>query len=121
MPFIEVHDFEPARQVRENATKTMTDGLCEAFGIKPEIVTVYYFSTSDYCYGHAGKYGNAAEKLRIFVKVHAFPRDASLKGRAAENMTRAIVDAYGADPKDVIVYFIDRDPADAFHAGKPSA
>lgn len=121
MPFIEVHDFEPSPETRESATKLITDGLCSAFGINPEIVTIYYYSTPHYCYGHAAKHGSNAEKFRIFAKVHAFPREHGLKRQAAENMTRAIATCYGADPGDVIIYFFDRDPADAFHGGKPSA
>lgn len=120
MPFIEVTDSGPAHEIRELATLTMTDGLCQAFSIKPEIVTCYYNSAGDYSYGHAGKHGNVAESFRIFIKVHAFPRDAVAKRRAAELITDAAVRAYGTTPKNVIIYFMDRAPEDAFHAGIPS-
>ena len=65
MPFIEVTDTGPDRRIREIATKTMTDGLCAAFAIKPEIVTCYYISAHDYSYGHAGKHGKSADSFRI--------------------------------------------------------
>ncbi|MCA0996804.1 tautomerase family protein [Alloyangia pacifica] len=121
MPFIEIIDRDATEEIREVATKDMTDGLCQAFGIKPEIVTCYYFSAPHYSYGHAGKYGKNAENFRIFIKVHAFPRPQDAKETAAQAITEAVATAYGASPKDVIVYFFDRSPTDAFHAGKASA
>lgn len=120
MPFIEVTDSGPAHEIRELATRTMTDGLCQAFSIKPEIVTCYYNSAPDYSYGHAGKHGKHAETFRIFVKIHAFPRGPSAKGTAARLITDAVVSAYGTPAKNVVIYFMDRAPEDAFHAGTPS-
>lgn len=120
MPFIEVTDAGPAHEIRELATRTMTDGLCQAFSIKPEIVTCYYNSAGNYSYGHAGKHGKDAETFRIFIKVHAFPRSATAKGRAAGLITEAVTRAYGIRPGNVIIYFMDRAPEDAFHAGLPS-
>ncbi|PTV95909.1 hypothetical protein C8J27_103239 [Rhodobacter aestuarii] len=121
MPFIEVIDCVSDEEKREVATRSMTEALCGAYEIKPEIVTCYYFCLPDYSYGHAGKHGKNAEKFRVFVKVHAFPRPQVLKQKAATALTEALVAAYGAAPKDVIVYFIDRDPSDAFHGGTASA
>lgn len=121
MPFIEVSDHGPGEQIREFASHHMTDGLCQAFAIKPEIVTIYYNSMGHYSYAHAGKYGETAENMRIFIKVHAFPRSAQLKADAARRITGAVVTAYGAAPKDVIVYFFDTAQADAFHGGAASA
>jgi len=120
MPFIEVTDSGPSPEIRELATRSMTDGLCQAFAIKPEIVTCYYSSAPDYSYGHAGKHGKTAKIFRIFIKIHAFPRDAEAKGEAAGLITSAVAEAYGADAKNVIIYFMDRLPQDAFHAGLPS-
>ncbi|PTW44522.1 hypothetical protein [Rhodovulum kholense] len=121
MPFIEVFDRGASEQTRVLATSSMTDGLCTAFGIKPEIVTVYYFSVPENSYAHAGKYGENAEVFRIFVKVHAFPRPQDAKAAAARALTDGLCAAYGAQPKEVIVYFFDRKPEDAFHAGIASA
>ncbi|MTH79081.1 hypothetical protein [Paracoccus aestuariivivens] len=121
MPFIEITDSGPAQEIREIATRTMTDSLCQSFAIKPEIVTCYYNSAPDYSYGHAGKHGKYADTFRIFIKVHAFERSASAKGQAARLMTQAVAEAYGIEPKNIIIYFMDRAPQDAFHAGIPSA
>ncbi|EPX85664.1 tautomerase family protein [Salipiger mucosus] len=118
MPFIEVTDHGPSEQIREVASRDMTDGLCQAFDIKPEIVTVYYNSVGHYSYAHAGKYGENAQTLRIFIKIHAFPRDGAAKAAAARSITDAVCSAYGSTPKDVIVYFFDTLPSDAFHAGQ---
>lgn len=120
MPFIEITDSGPDRETREIATRTMTDGLCRAFSIKPEIVTCYYNSAPNYSYGHAGKYSDNAEIFRIFIKIHAFPRDATAKGSAAQLITASVMGAYGVDAKNVIIYFMDRLPEDAFHGGLPS-
>ncbi|MBT9386630.1 tautomerase family protein [Pseudooceanicola sp. CBS1P-1] len=121
MPFIEIIDRDATEEIRELATEGMTEGLCEAFGIAPEIVTCYYFSSPNYSYGHAGKYGDKAEIFRTFIKIHAFPRPQEVKAAAARALTSAVVDAYGVSPKSVVVYFCDRDPGDAFHAGVASA
>lgn len=117
MPFIEITDSGAGRETREIATKTMTDGLCAAFAIKPEIVTCYYISAPDNSYGHAGKHGKSAEPFRIFIKIHAFPRAPAAKAEAARLITDAAARAYGADPRNIIIYFMDRAPEDAFHGG----
>ncbi|MBN9673914.1 hypothetical protein [Roseibium aggregatum] len=121
MPFIEVIDQDATEEMRELATSGMTEALCDAFKIKPEIVTCYYFSAPNYSYGHASKFGRNAENFRMFIKVHAFPRPQASKNEAARTMTEAVERAYGIDPKHIIVYFCDREPSDAFHAGLPSA
>jgi len=120
MPFIEVTDSGANAEIRSRSTQTMTKALCDAFKIAPEIVTCYYKSCDNYSYGHAGKFGDNAEKFRIFVKVFAFPRAAEQKNQAALEITKAVTDAYSAAAKDVIIYFLDQQPADAFHAGLPS-
>lgn len=121
MPFIEVTDSGPDQEIRAVATQTMTDGLCQAFAIKPEIVTCYYNSAPHYSYGHAGKHGEHAEIFRIFIKVHAFPRSAEAKGEAARLLTDSVAAAYGTSPKNIIIYFMDCPPEHAFHAAIPSA
>jgi len=40
-----------------------------------------------------------------------------MKAQAARTLTDAVVGAYAAEPKDVIIYFFDTVPSDAFHAG----
>ncbi|SCM66138.1 tautomerase family protein [Donghicola eburneus] len=120
MPFIEIIDNDCSQEIREVATESMTKGLCDAYGISADIVTCYYFSAPANSYGHAGKFGTSAEIYRIFIKVHAFPRPQKAKAEAARAITAAAVKAYNADPKHVIVYFCDREPSDAFHAGVAS-
>lgn len=117
MPFIEVIDHGTSPETREKASASMTEGLCTAFGIEPEIVTIYYFSTDLYSYAHAGKQGDSAKNFRIFVKVHAFPRPPEMKADAARRITEGVAQAYRAHPKDVVVYFFDTAKHDAFHAG----
>lgn len=121
MPFIEIIDRDATHEIREVATHNMTQALCDAFEIAPEIVTCYYYSAPHYSYGHAAKYGDSAEKFRIFVKIHAFRRPQKAKNDAALAVTAAVVGSYGVTADQVVIYFMDRHPSDAFHAGLPSA
>ncbi|TKT69728.1 4-oxalocrotonate tautomerase [Aquamicrobium sp. LC103] len=54
---------------------------------------------------------------RIFVKVHAFRRSVDLRRTAARLLTDAFVAAYDVPPKSVVIYFFDREPDEAAHAG----
>ncbi len=120
MPFIEVYDHTDDQEIKAIATQGMTNSLCSAYEISPKIVTIYYFSANNYYYAHAGKYGTDAENLRIFIKVLAFPRPQELKEKAAAGITKTVAEAYNVEPKDVIVYFFDQSPLDAFHGGTAS-
>lgn len=118
MPFIEVFDFDATPQQRETATRTLTDGLCTAYGITSEIVSVYFFDIGVNSYGHAGLFGEDAATRRIFLKVHAFGRSEFCRDRAAQELTRAAMHAYDPpSPKHVVVYFLDRDPSQVAHGG----
>lgn len=121
MPFIEITDAGNSNKIRKIATRSITEALCEAYEISPEIVTCYYQAAPKDSYGHAGNFGNDAEYFRIFVKLHAFPRPQQAKEKAAKLITEALSRTYDTDPKHVALYFMDRNPSDAFHAGLASA
>jgi phenylpyruvate tautomerase PptA (4-oxalocrotonate tautomerase family) len=119
MPFIEVFDFDASPEQRKTATRTLTDGICAAYGIASEIVSVYFFNLGVNDYGHGGAFGADATMRRIFLKVHAFGRSEGARRLAAEALTRAAMQAYSPpSPKHVVVYFMDRDPSQVAHAGK---
>ncbi|WP_269498284.1 hypothetical protein [Castellaniella sp. S9] len=117
MPFIEVFDFDATPAQRQNATRALTDSLCEAYGISPAIVSAYFFDVGGIGYGHGGKFGPEAEMKRIFIKIHAFGRSEAHRGRAADMMTKAAISAYRVLPKQVVIYFLDRDPSQVSHGG----
>ncbi len=117
MPFIEVFDFDATPAQRETANHLLTDALCGAYGISPEIVSAYFFDVGDHGYRHGGKFHEKAAIRRIFIKLHAFSRSHEARCEAAELLTGAAVRAYGVAPKAVVVYFLDRAPDEAAHGG----
>lgn len=118
MPFIEVFDFDATSAQREVATKLLTEGLCMAYDISPSIVSIYFFDVSARGYGHAGQFYDKASVNRIFVKIHAFMRTEADRMVAAARITEATMQAYNtASPKQVVVYFLDRDPSEVSHGG----
>jgi len=118
MPFIEVFDFNATPAQRKTAARTLTDSLCAAYGISPSIVSTYFFDVGANGYGHAGEYGEAAEMRRIFIKIHAFTREESIRASAAQRLTEAARQAYEVpSDKYVVIYFLDRDPTHVSHGG----
>ena len=116
MPFIEITGDKRSDSVRTQLCAGLTKSLAQAFDISPEIDTIYYQPVAASDYGHAGALAPPAA-MRNFLKVHAFPRELAMKRRAASSMTEAFVDATGIDPKNVVIYFFDRDPQDVAHGG----
>jgi len=116
MPFIEITGVDQKDELRGRLIARLTDGLAEAFDISREIVTVYFRPIAARDYAHAGELAPPAE-IRNFLKVHAFRRDVAMKRRAAKAMTDAFVVTTGVDPKNVVIYFFDRDPQDVAHGG----
>lgn len=117
MPFLEIFDFEATPDERRKATKLMTESLCEAYGIAPDIISAYFFSIDENSYAHCGIYGYQSDIKRIFVKVHAFRRSVEHRRKAARMLTDAFAASYGVPEKSVAIYFLDRDPDEVSHAG----
>jgi phenylpyruvate tautomerase PptA (4-oxalocrotonate tautomerase family) len=116
MPFIEIVSPDAPREQRERLSERLTASLADAFGIKPEIVTIYYFPVAAHAHAHAGVLEPTGE-MRSFLKVHAFERDVALKRTAAKRMTDVFVETMQVDAKSVVIYFFDRRPADVAHGG----
>lgn len=95
----------------------MTEGLAAAFGIAPSIITVYFQPVDRGLYVHAGAAAAPQEAMRVFIKVHAFPRDVAMKRPAAASMTQAYAQATGVPPKSIAIYFLDRPAEDVAHGG----
>lgn len=118
MPFIEVFDFNATPEQRRAATRNLTDGLCAAYSISPSIVSTYFIDVGACAYGHAGEFDEKANVKRIFIKVHAFPRNETDRAVAAKRLTEAALRSYEVpSEKHVVVYFLDRDPGQVSHGG----
>ncbi|PJX25277.1 hypothetical protein CAP48_04230 [Advenella sp. S44] len=118
MPFIEVFDFEATSAQREVATELLTESLCMAYDISRSIVSIYFFDVSARGYGHAGRFHDKASVNRIFIKIHAFMRTETDRMVAAARITEATMLAYDTtSPKQIVVYFLDRDPSEVSHGG----
>jgi hypothetical protein len=117
MPFLEVFDAAEEPEKRQAAGRGMTDALCEAYGIKPDIVTCYFVGFGPNAYLHAGKIPETSAEKRIFIKVHAFARSVDLRRVAARTMTDAAAAAYGVQTSTIAIYFFDRAEEDVAHNG----
>ncbi|WP_159587147.1 tautomerase family protein [Chelativorans xinjiangense] len=117
MPFFEIFDFAASTKQRRHAATAMTDALCAAYGIGPEIVSSYFVDVGGDSYGHDRKFGLETSERRIFIKVHAFRRSAALRREAALSVTRAAAEAYETNEKSIVVYFFDREPDEVAHGG----
>ena len=116
MPFIEITGVAHDDEQRRRLSARLTQSLAGAFGISPDIITIYFLPVAAREYAHAGVLAPPGES-RSFVKVHAFRRDVAMKRRAAQAMTEAFVESTQTDPKNVAIYFFDRDPQDVAHGG----
>lgn len=117
MPFVEILGFENDVSRRRKAAEALTKGLAEAYDISPEIITTYFIGLSGQDYAHAGAFDPGADKQRVFVKLHAFARPEDLRAKAAKALTDAIAGAWDLEPKNVIVYFLERDHSEVAHKG----
>lgn len=116
MPFIEITGAAHGEAQRRRLGARLTESLADAFGISPGIITIYFTPVAARDYAHAGVLAPPGE-IRSFLKVHAFRRDVALKRRAAQVMTAAVVEATQSDPKNVAIYFFDREPEEVAHGG----
>lgn len=117
MPFIEVVGPPLDLHPRQVAARGLTEALVGAYGISPDIVTVYFLDVAPGHYAHAGEVGIATGGQRAFIKVFAFPRPVEKRREAARTLSAAATAATGWAGKDVIVYFFDVAPDAAAHAG----
>jgi phenylpyruvate tautomerase PptA (4-oxalocrotonate tautomerase family) len=118
MPFLEISAFDPVYRRRGELSLALTQALAAAYGIKKEIISIYYFRFDREDYAHAGRHPPPAVDQRTFIKLHAFRRDIEMRRAAARALTAAVVDVAGADPESVILYFLEREKDEVAHAGQ---
>lgn len=117
VPFIEVVSPQGVIRQPQSLARDLTQALVDAWGVSPEIVTTYVHEVPQTHYAHAGVAAPPPEAQRVFVKLHAFPRDHEAKRRAAASLTQALETAVGS-AKNIAVYFFDRAPSDVAHGGR---
>ncbi len=117
MPFVEVHDFDVPPEQRRRATQSITGALSAAFAITDAITSVYFCDHGGERYGHAGIFPAPPEDRRVFVKVHAFRRDAAKRRDAARGITDGLSVAYALPVERIAVYFLDRASDEVAHGG----
>lgn len=117
MPFFEVYDFNAPSQARAQATRRMTEALCEAYEIPSGIVSVYFTDVGRQSYGHDARFGEEVGANRIFVRLHAFPRPDGMRRAAARSITQALAEVYATSPELIAVYFLDREAGYVSHGG----
>lgn len=116
LPFIEIWGFDQNDATRQRLSRDLTDALCRAFDIAPDIVTLYFQTLQPRDYAHAGVHSPEGS-ARTFIKVHAFARPVARKRAAARALCEAAAAALGVPAHDVILYFFDRPAHDVAHGG----
>jgi phenylpyruvate tautomerase PptA (4-oxalocrotonate tautomerase family) len=117
MPFFEVYDFNAAPRARAQATRRMTEALCEAYEIPSSIVSVYFTDVGHQSYGHDARFGDEAGSNRLFVRLHAYPRPDEMRRAAARLVTQALAEVYETSADLIAVYFLDREAGYVSHGG----
>jgi phenylpyruvate tautomerase PptA (4-oxalocrotonate tautomerase family) len=117
MPPLEVFAFDRELARREAMSTALTDALAGAYAIAADIITIYYFPISKDVYAHASRLAPEKVDQRLFIKLHAFRPDLPQRRAAAHAVTEAVVRTTGADPENVILYFLDREKNEVAHAG----
>lgn len=116
MPFIEFLAPPKEKPVRDAVARIVTDALCAAFNVGPQAMTIYFIDVPASHYAHAGEM-SGADAQRVFVKVHAYRRDAEARRDAAARLTAPLAEALGVPSSAIIIYFFDRDLDEVSHAG----
>ena len=116
MPFLELTLFEHTRAQRSGLSQGLTNAVVQAWAIGADIVTLYFQVLGDDECAHAGALVPARD-MRVFIKVHAFPRTLLQKREAARAMTQVVAEVLQLPPKSVAIYFLDRPHQDVSHAG----
>ena len=123
MPYVEVLAPALPAEARARVARHVTEGICDAFSVGPQTVTIYFLDVAATHYAHAGIHGagGAGERpQRIFVKVHAYRRGVEERRRAALALTAPLADAYGVPAATLAVYFFDRFRDEVAHGGQLS-
>lgn len=117
MPFILVHALPRSDEQKRRLIAEATEAVSAAYDCSPDITTTYITEYPEANYGHAGVQGAEADVRRVFVEIHALPRNLDQKRRLVKGITRAVVNAFEVSPDEVIVYIYDREKHEGAHGG----
>ena len=117
MPYVEVLAPRAAAAEKRQLTQAVTDGIVRGFGVAPSTVTIYFVPVGTDDYAHAGAFGLPPAGARVFVKLHAYRRNADQRRAVAEAMTRALAACFDTPAHNVAIYFLDRERDEVAHEG----
>ncbi|MES2533182.1 MAG: hypothetical protein V4636_19220 [Pseudomonadota bacterium] len=117
MPYVEFLAPPAAASEKRQLTQAVTDGIVRGFDVAPSTVTIYFVPVGAEDYAHAGEFGLPPTGARVFVKLHAYRRNADQRRAVAEAMTPAIAACFDTPAHNVAIYFIDRERDEVAHEG----
>ena len=113
MPFLLVHSLPISSEQKKVLIKELTEAICIAYEIKPDIVTIYISEFSNENYGHGGFTGLESQEKRVFIEVHAFERPLEKKRSLVKHIAEAVSGVFGISIADVAVYILESDKQNA--------
>jgi phenylpyruvate tautomerase PptA (4-oxalocrotonate tautomerase family) len=117
MPYLEILAPRASTSAKRELARVVTDAVVRGFDVEPATVTIYFVPIGADDYAHAGEHGLPPAGARVFVKVHAYRRDADRRRAAAEAMTPALAACFDTGAHNVAVYFLDRERDEVAHEG----
>ncbi len=107
MPFLLVHSLPIPSEQKKILIKELTEAICFAYEIKPDIVTIYILEFTNENYGHGGLVGLEGQEKRVFIQVHAFERSLEKKRSLVKHIAETVSGVFGISIEDVAVYILE--------------
>jgi phenylpyruvate tautomerase PptA (4-oxalocrotonate tautomerase family) len=117
MPYVEILAPPASKEAKLATTRCVTEGIVASFSVMPSTVTIYFLPLGAEDCAHAGILSPGIDGQRIFIKIHAYRRGLAERRALAAAVTSGIAAAYGAAPRNIAVYFLDRGRDEVAHAG----
>ena len=113
MPFLLVHSLPIYSEQKKILIKELTEAICFAYEIKPDIVTIYISEFANENYGHGGHTGLEGIEKRVFIQVHAFERSLEKKRSLVKHIAQTVSGVIGISITDVAVYILESEQQNA--------
>ncbi len=117
MPYLEILAPRAPADAKRELARVATDAVVRGFDVAPSTVTIYFVPIGFDDYAHAGESGLPLAGARVFVKVHAYRRDAGQRRAVAAALTPALAACFDTRAHDVAIYFLDRERDEVAHDG----
>lgn len=115
MPFVEILAPPSGAAAKIAASRALTDAIVQGFGVGPETVSIYVLPVGPADYVHAGEPAQQGVAQRVFVKIHAYRRDAEKRRAVVAAAAKPMAEAFGVGLADVAIYFLERSPDEVAH------